>query len=421
MLLRNIVPLVAALIAVGTPAAAEPQPAAKEILAVGFQKQYAARAETDALYQRIASAGNADRNVTYAYALALLSQGRYPQAEAPLKQTIAFDPEAAAPRRTYIRNLMLLKKYSTAVIEAGELSDRLAKLPVDQRPDDDAFRSATLLGRLVAYLQGPVPQPALADDLRRLIASADLWPLELKQEFEQAQLESARLQGDIQREIDKFAEKTEKELQEQKDFLAESIEGRSDELQEKQGVINEAAAKAQEDARAELAALAAREAPLAASYAELERRAILIRRELAPIVFDINQLLAQADETEDPAEREFLLRRVDRLERIAVRYEADLAALGREAARLESQLIALRREQAIVQARFASDQSRLADAQQGIERGEKILESDRRKLQRGLSAPTGGLRSLTRQLTAYTTYDDFDLAAQREKMLKSLE
>jgi hypothetical protein len=123
---------------------------------------------------------------------------------------------------------------------------------------------------------------------------------------------------------------------------------------------------------------------------------------------------------QDQVQRLRLLQESDRLERIAVRLDADLRALERRAAIVQRDraALALRHRQNL--AAYGVTAGRMEKEFKTIETSLKRAESERAKLKKPATGNTGKVIALNKQAIALTTYEVFPLEAEKQRLLDEL-
>ena len=112
-------------------------------------------ADLAAHYAAAQSALPGDPRAAYAYALVQFRQRKYDDAIKLLDQVIAGDKLNWPARRARAWLLILTKKHALALVEMDTLTKLLPKEDKQGEAEEEFSKTAALLGRLFAYLEGP--------------------------------------------------------------------------------------------------------------------------------------------------------------------------------------------------------------------------------------------------------------------------
>ncbi len=386
---------------------------------VGWDAKFSARQAADEKYEQLKQLAPGDRRVANAYGIVLVKQGRYPDAAKIYEGLLKADEKEVRLWVTKIRLSMITKNYMQALVEMENLS-ALFPPPADE-PGDDAFLDhARFLGRMFGFLEGPaatsVSEP-LRERYQRKIVDAIGNPRQaVFEQSRKAVLEVFTDLSDAKQETeDKARDEAEAELKKRQQELEEQLTR----IDERQKDLLPMRDKLGSEAKAELEGIAKEDRPLIAQLARVDAQASVVRRELALIVADIDQLRERARREKDPAVRDSLLRQADRLSILARRYDTDLAVLERQAAVIQAQRAEIQVRYARTEAQYAAQIARIDAELAELEKQQKRNAADQKRAERIADRPTTAGRGLSVQKSAFTTYDEFPLEAERLRILET--
>jgi hypothetical protein len=159
--------------------------------------------------------------------------------------------------------------------------------------------------------------------------------------------------------------------------------------------------------------------PLAAQLAGLNAQAAAFQGDLDLATVDILRLRALLDKEKDPLLRERWLLELNRASAIASRADASRVALNRQAAVINGQLAALQQKHRQAQSRLAGELQRLENEAASLDKQEKRNDLDTGKAKKPAVGDVRRSRSLSAQAAAFTTYEEFPLEAEKQRLLDS--
>jgi hypothetical protein len=392
------------------------------LFAAGWEGNAASRTASDQQYREIASAGRSNTQTIYAYTLVLMKQRRYEEAIKGLDAVLKAEPNNFGARQNKIRVLMLTKGYDAALVETERLSRLLAQAPQDQVAAEERRAALQFIGRMFGYWEGPGEGAiaAAALDRARREVEKRLSEVELALYDEARDAVLARYE-EITGESQRGREEALSEGEKKREEARQELDQRRAEQQGRRMELLERGDKLRKEIQDNQAEQAKAEQPLIDRLALIDRQAAIPRRERALLLVEADSLRAAAARAPDPAERDRLLFRAQQVEILAVRYDADLAALERQAA-------AVNIERARVQERFGRMNASLAGELQTIDRelqamqaNEKRFALDEKRLDRPLVSGTRAVRALEAEAGAFTTYEPLPLEEDRQRLLDSLK
>lgn len=408
-------------------------PSIVDVLSVGWDTAPEARAAGERAYQQFVKDNPGNRQVLYAYALVKMQQRQYPEAAKLLDQYLTIEKNDLHAWRAKSFLSMLLRQSDLGLVELDKLSQVLAddmadklKAPGAEEMEDRQRRelhgeTVSYLGRMIGYLEGPGEgsvNTATLTTTKTKISNrlSDTWR-DILDAAASAVVDEYNVLATAKDDA-KFQEIAAAE-QAKRDRIAE-IERLAIEAASRQDELKAGYDKVQEEIAAENAAYARQDQPLADELNRLSSQAAVINRELSVVSADIFSLRRAAEMEQDQVQRLRLLQESDRLERIAVRLDADLRALERRAAIVQRDraALALRHRQNL--AAYGVTAGRMEKEFKTIETSLKRAESERAKLKKPATGNTGKVIALNKQAIALTTYEVFPLEAEKQRLLDEL-
>lgn len=396
--------------------------AVARLLEVGWTATPQARTAADVQYQEVQRLAGGEKDAVTASMLVLMQQRRFDEAAKRAGELLAADPNDALALRAKIWIAAILKNYEAAMISADKFSAQLEANPAMTEEDKEQRQELiAFLGRMFGFLGGPVADVANQEQ-RKAYEKQVLARLD---ESEKPLFEEAR-DGVLQ----KFIETTDAKLDERERAIADSAASKEKTLQELEAdrqqmaertqQINEEREKLQSELRDELAELERQDAPLETELARLDARARILDRELFSYQAEISRLQAAAAAEEDPVLRNRLFVEADRLSLIAARVESELFGLNRQGRSVQSQRASLANRAQRARSSAAGRIERMDKELAELAKRQRRNEGIERRATRPATGTTGRGRSLSAQATALSTYDQFPLEAERQKLLESL-
>lgn len=363
-----------------------------------------------------------DPRVDFSLALVQWRYLRYTDALRTLEQVAQSSPDylPAAQARIYL--LVLMKKHSTAVAQMEALNGLITRKLNGPEQAAQRREAVEFLGRLFGYYEGPaaglISQATVADVRRRVLEPLGT---EDREAF-------AAAFGSVR---DRFAQLDDEKRRTQADAKDEQLRQKEVDLQrlaaeravvdaDKQSVQQQAD-EAQKTARGEIDKIDAQIAPLEADYARINAQGAGLRSQLAQLDVTISTLLAQADATKDPVERDSLNARADVFSIQARRLEIEYQALDNVAAQIVNRRNTLLQQRAQVVGRYEAEAKRLGVQAAKLGKNEQRISIEQKKT---LKAPTGispQVQDKAATAASITTYVEQPLERERLRILATLK
>jgi hypothetical protein len=393
-----------------------------KLLEVGWDATPNGRTEAKEQYAKVKRLAGDSPVALRASLVVLLQQRRYDEAIQRTDELLEADANDLTGLRAKVWLTALVKNYPAAMLAADKLSQRLADDP-PRAEDEQAVHDEQIafLGRIFGFLGGPAAESVSQEDRKnfeRQILERITPPR--RPVFEEARdgvvAKFLGVTGDKederQRAIGEAAaakEKTLKELESEKEAIAgraQEIDGRKDKLQK--------------DLREELAEIAKEDQPLVQDLARLESRSRTLNRDLFSYEAEIGRLQGLIAAERDPDRRFVWEQEVNRLFLFVSRLESDLIAVGRLADGVQAQRAALLARQRRAQASAVEQAKRMDQELTNLAKRERLNEAIEKRAAKPASGTTSKTRALTAQAMALSTYDQFPLESERQKLLELL-
>jgi hypothetical protein len=388
----------------------------QKLFDVGWDTSVKAREQADEVAAKIDELFPGDPRGGYAYVLVLTKQRRYGEAVRRMKQVLTGDSDNVALWMASVRLDMLTKDYASAL--AG--MEQMSKLLPTAGTDEDAYRDeAVFLGRMFGYLQGPVEGEVGADLVdaakEKVLArigearsvAFDQGRRRVRETFSALTFEKQETQAE---------EKAAAE-EEQRRLLADVKEEKSG-LDPKRDELRTDQKKLRDDAKQRLNDLADDERPLLVQLNQIQAQILLVRRQLATAVANLNSAQIAMNNQRNQTTRSQIGIQVSNFNLIASRYQSQLSLLERRAILINRQRALMRRQvgqsQAAAAAEIASIEKELGE----LDKREKRLDVQELKGSKEKPVIARSVRLLDVELAAFTTYDEFPLENEKLRVLE---
>lgn len=401
-----------------------------ELLSVGWETKPQSRESADQLYQHFLEQNPGNRQVLYAFALVKMQQGRYSDAAKLLEPYLATYKNDLAAWRAKAWISMLTKNYTASLAELDKLSQLLEEQANAAVKDEDDGRKRDeqqqeyirFLGRMVGYLRGPrngaVSVATLDAAQRKITARLDETHKPLFDEGLASVTDAfavfATSKDDAQAQEVATAEKTKRET-------LENIEKEAVDIASRREQLKASSDKIQSESRAATDTYNKADAPLVSELTRLNAQAALLDRDLNNINTDIILLRRQADRERDPVLRDRLLRDISRLQLVASRIDSDYSAVQASANAVQGQRAALLARHQQTQAAFASALLRAEKEFKGLDTKLKRADAEKAQLKKPATGNTGKVIAMSKQAEALTTYEEFPLEQEKQRILDGLK
>jgi hypothetical protein len=385
---------------------------------VGWDTSLKAREEADQVALKIDELFPGDPRGAYAHALVLAKQRRYADSLRWIDQALAVLKTDVDAWRSKIRLAMLTKDYAGALAAMERLAALAAAEPATETElEAGRAESARFLGRMFGYLEGPVEGAVTKAQLdasqTKLVASLGA---ARQSAFDDGRRQVRETHSSLALEKEEAAaeEKVAAEAEQEKFLrdLAEEKEG----LDPKRDSLATDREKLRDDARQEVENASEDERPLLQQLAAIQSQALLVRRQLSLSLSNLSTAQLTINNERDPFIRSQLLIQANQYSTLAARYEAELNLLERRALLINRQRALLRQRVGKAQADIAAQVADIEKELGDLDKREKRITVQEKKGTRGTSA-TRTSRLLDVEMTAFSTYDEFPLELEKQRVL----
>lgn len=401
-------------------AAAEFERSVARLLETGWQRSSQSLAAAQQQFDELRQTSD-DPRLLYAQALVLLKHRRYDEASALLNKVLAADPKHLPARRAKAWIEMLKKEYSAALVDLDVLARDLPEPKPGKEPDPAHLEAARFLGRMFGFLEGPAQGAVTANTVEpqqeKLLAR---WTSAYSDAFEESRQGVLRQFEELDLEQDQTKAEAKADQEQQKARELEALAEQKSDLVEEQRAISDQAEQTRKEYGYQLKSLDRDISPLRPALARLESRANSVARDVVALRVNIDRLLDLSDETEDPDEAYRYRAEARRLDFVLSRRESELDAVRAEGAALTSRLHELVAQRNAILARQQAELNALGRRSAEIARTSKRIQVEEGKTSRPATGNTPRVRSLSAGRTALTTYDQFPLESERQRVLDSL-
>ncbi len=371
-------------------------------------------------FEQLRQLAPGDQRVAYAFALIELKNRHYAETARLLDDVLSADKDDLAARRAKVWLLMLTRRYPAALVEMELLAKSLPPPNAGGRDEDTRREMAAFLGRMFAFLEGPmsgaVVEHVLADSRERV--TVRLNP-QRRAVFDAANRELIRRFATLDLDRENRQEQAKDAEQRDLDRVHDGIDRERRQLADQRKILDARSDTLRADLKSDLAAIDAQLQSLDTRLARLETSAnsltSSIRGAQAQIVF----LLFQADHSPDPNDQADLRSQAAQYQADAARNDVDLRAV-----RAEASAVNVRRSGLFADRRILLDQTRsqfdsINRRTAEIAVSDRRLATDLKKVPADATGHTAKVRALVAQATALTTYENFPFDSERQRLLDS--
>lgn len=378
-----------------------------------------AKAETEAKFASLRAKVRGDVRVHYANTLVCIQQRRFEDAAKSADDAIELDSTYLPAWQAKVWLALLNKQYGAALAATERMGEIVVKNR-DKTPKERNLEAARFLGVVFGYIEGPVgDNPATVTHKsieRQLLLAFSATEVEEFKDARQTVVEK------FQAFLNDKAETKDKAIADEeaeKQHKIEDVAKRREEIARE----SEANRKQQKDLETkyqqQLGELTKADAPLATQLNAAETRAFSVNQQLNQLQGEIGSLEVSIAREKNPVARAVLQTELNRVNRLATRYDSDLFILNQNL-----QGIAARRNE-LLGRKQALDQE-IGGQLKSIERKLSGYASEERKLEnierQARKPSTGSGKGTAIGLTAkaLNTYEPFPLEREKAKLLDSL-
>jgi hypothetical protein len=391
------------------------------LFASGWKTSATALTSAKPHFEKAQAAAPQDARPAYAMALIAIKNSKHDEARKWLNEALTQRKDDLASQRALVWIDLLTKQNAAALSGMKRMAESLA--PGSSAQPDERQAMAESLGRMIGYLSAPaagsVPEDELTATEQEVLASL---PRSLHINFVDAKNEIAAKFAQLKTDLGQQQETAIAEQTEQKNLAAKKLEEDKDDLAAAKDSLAEQAQKAKDKFDAEESSLKKEMEPLARRLNALDGQARNLRNFLINVDRDIDRLVASAalQRGRDTIREAALLREADRL-RLSSRNERDsLFRVEQEMALVRNQGAALERKLREAQAVLQEEMRRFNAEGTKLNRAEKGLKAVARKVDEPVTGNNSKTRVSATKLAALSTYEEFPLEQEKQRLLDSL-
>jgi hypothetical protein len=390
----------------------------ERLFEVGWDTAVKARTDGDQIAAKIDELFPGDPRGGYAYVLVLTKQRRYADAIKRIDQVLESHTTDAQAWQTKIRLAMLTKDYAGALAGLEQLA-KLVPAETDSDPAAEAGRQqhVSFLGRMIGYLEGPVDGAVGKPDLEacraKIVAAIGEDRASM---FDDGARQIREVFSSLAVERDEaVAEEQAAAKAEQQELVANLSEEKAG-LDPKRDAIEQDREKLKENAKEEIESVLEEEKPLLEQLASIQSQALLVRRQRSLALSNLASVQIQMNNERDGLIRGQLSLQANQYSVLAARYEAQLNELQQRALLINRQRFLMRQRAGQNTAELAKQVSDLEQELAELDKREKRIEVQEK---RGVRATpkTRNSRLLDAEMAAFTTYDEFPLLLEKQRVL----
>jgi len=373
-----------------------------ELLETGWQRSVKARAAAQKQYDQLRKIAPDDPRLPYAYALVQLRQLRYPEAARLLDEVLSQDKKNLTFWKVRAWLSVLTKEYDSALLEMQRLAELLPAEDALGDAETPYRQTAEFLGRLCAYLEGPVQASVddrALDDCRQQI-------LKRLTTTRKAAMEEGR--KDLLQQFSGAVEETEKTSAEAKATAAKhrqqilgDLDRQQEELKTEATAAEARQAEVKKQLTYELEKIDTEQRRIVDTFRRLQYDAVALRRELATIDDRIVGLLDLAGREEDPLRKQRILDDAAHWRIMRHRPARALADVDARGTALNLQQAALVQQRREIEARWQREVGEVDKLRRSVDRIRNAKDKVQSQPVRG---NTGQVRDLKSRSVALTTY-----------------
>jgi len=408
----------------GAPAAEPPSSGLRgsfaELFESGWQRSPAARDRAAEQYQLLRQAAPDDSRIPFAYALVQVYQYRYADAAKLFDEVLAEDRQNLTAVKVRIWLAMLLKDFDVALSGVRHLNRMLPDKDAPGDAERPYYEAVDLMGRVCGYLSGPAGDPVFAGraDQTAQAVAARLTSTR-RSVFEESRQAVIGASTQAAQDVDatRTAEVSSAVAQKEQQLMVLDRQGQQ--LASDTAAAQQRLEKVREELEDEMAEIRKRDQQLVMQLGRVEAEAAHLRHEAIALENRIADLLAAAEEAEDPLRRQ---RYVDEANHWRFRLDRIVLA-GRQ---MDRQLRALSAERMKLQqqgaAAGANYEHELRMAQNVHQAAQRVAAQQQKVAAEPINPNTGRVRAKKKRAVAFRTYVPLpiNLEEEKRKLLESL-
>lgn len=416
-------PLFLGLIVLGSTRAWSEESPVKQGLAklfeVGSQNTIKSRSAASDQYKELRQLAPADSRIIEGYAIIQIKLHNYPEAVKLIDEVLASDKTDLYVWKTKSWLSVITKNYAAALVDLDRFS-QLMPAEAKGGEEEQQLDMSRYLGRVFGFLEGPVADAAGAaqrESAKKKILARLSEPRQMA--FEEGRSRVLDAFNSLGAEKEESAEKAKVVAEEEREKLIGDLEARKEKIAARRSEIGPQRDKLRSEIKAENDQLLKEQQPFLNQLNVLNAQAAGLRRELDIFVINIQQLQGNFEREKDPIIRGRIQADLDRANILAARVDGNLVVVQRQAAGVNSQLALVQQKHVAAANRLNNELARLDNELAGLDKQERRNGIDTTKAKKPAVGDVRRSRSLSAQASAFSTYEEFPLETEKQRLLES--
>lgn len=314
---------------------------------------------------------------------------------------------------------MLTKEYDAAMSEMQRVADLMPGEQSDDEAETTYSELASVLGRMVGFLEGPAKEgvdAARLADCRQKIAARLTSARRLK--FDEGRRSVVEQHAGAAEEAEQTGAAAEEEAAKRKEKMLQDLEHKAEETAAQAEAEQKRVEEVKKQLEYELDKVASEDRAVVEQGRQIETQVVGVRRELQVLDERTAYLLDRADHTDDPHDKQMLLDEATVMRARRQRPLMVLADLDRRYAALNAQRAGLVQRSQDIQNQYQRETGRVDKLHGTLDR----IRKDRGKVQgQTVTGNTPQVRDQKKRSVSLTTYVPLPLSLdnERDRLLES--
>jgi hypothetical protein len=375
------------------------------------------------IYGQLAQQTTHRGRVDYAFALALVRQGRYEEASELLAQVAAEQSGrlSVLALRLRVWSLTAAGNFEDAMDEAAGLAELVAHDPVASGRQF-WIETAERIGHVTAYAAGQGRGVLSGDSLQRYERRIrDALPEYALAGFERAIAATAQRYAALEDEYQRAEAETKDRHSDKVETALDEIKSSSEQINTEWASLEEKSEKRGERSWNEVAGIEAKIAEVATLFNRIDAQNRALKLEVFRLDQQNQQTIRESQQGRHISEAErhqvSIFSNRHRMERL----EAQIAVFETQLATLKARAIVLGRQRAQALARQQSESRRLEGKQAELVDDAKILANKRKLLERRQPGHSAKMLELKKRMESLSTYAELPFEQEKERILASYD
>lgn len=396
--------------------------AVNSLFASGWKQSATALSAAQPHYARAQAAATADPRPAYAMALIAIKNSKHSEAHKWLDEALSRDKQDLASRRAKVWVDLLTRQYAAGLSGMQAAAESAAAKDSDASPAEQQALAGSL-GRMMGYLLAAAPSSVSVGELatkeQDLLGSL---PRAMHVAFLEGKGQAVEKFEQMKAELEKQQDTAVEEQTEQQNLAKKKLDENRTEVAYAQEALKTEAQKAKDKYDKEEGLLNKDMAPLAARLKTLDARARDLKNYLVNTDREVERLVGSASlaRGRDPQREASMLREADRLKFQSRGARDEFLRVDSEMAQVRSQGVALEGKLREAQAWLQGEMRRLGVEGSKLVKAEKGLKAVERKVSEPVTGANSRVRVTATRLSSLSTYEEFPLDAEKQRVLDSL-